>query len=55
MRIHIVYCPRVGYCPGNDTGKRFRLESEAEHFAMRLRKAGHLAWTEATGADHFDA
>ncbi len=44
---HIVYCPTVGYSLTNDTGKRFRLESEANHYALELRRRGLHAWTEA--------
>jgi hypothetical protein len=44
--MYIVYCPAAGYSLTNDTGKRFRLASEAEHFVLALRRSGLYAWTE---------
>ncbi len=41
----VVYSPI--YLLRNDTGRRFRLESEAIHYVLRLRRAGHHAWYEA--------
>jgi hypothetical protein len=49
-KLHIVYAPSCGYSIQNDTGKRFRLESEAEQFVTRLRRSGHCAWAETEDA-----
>jgi hypothetical protein len=45
MRLFVVYCPGL-YELRNDTGKRFRLETDARNFVRTQRAAGRLAWLE---------
>ena len=43
----VVYSDTAVYRVDLDLGKRFQLESEADHFAMTLRRSGHMAWVES--------
>jgi surface antigen len=49
---YLVFAPSVGYTVQPNIGKAFRFESKAEHFALNLRKAGHMAWVEAISSDN---
>lgn len=42
--VYVVYSPI--YKLSNNTGKLFLSESEAIHYVLRLRRAGHHAWME---------
>jgi hypothetical protein len=44
-----VYCPTVGYTLR--CGKYFRFESQADHYALKLRRAGHMAWVERSATE----